>query len=211
MANRLIRKMPFLFLIAITACGGAEDEIESSVSTVVEAAKFEPIDSPQMFQASLEEIGNAKGSGFARFEVTFERTAFSDDCAASFLQVEGLAPDFSREELEEIIEDSYPERSASLDVYYRDGQIWFLEYGGKDIKGAINEGGRFRIVSGEYPRPQNCNFYVYEGQLEGKTIEGTFRYFVHSWDEEPRGSCHLESPFYGEVPASSYYPDPPPE
>ncbi len=209
MDTRLTRNIPFLLLLALSACGGTEDEIDQSVSAVVEAAKFEPIDSPRLFEESLQEIGNAKGYGFAKFEVTFERTTFSDDCEASFLQAEGFAPEIPVEELEEIIANGYPSRTAFLNVYYRGGEIWFLEYGDTDIKGAINEDGTFRIVSGEYPRPERCRFFVFEGQLEGDSMEGTFQYFIHSWDEEPTGRCHFESPFHGKASSGIYYPEPP--
>ncbi len=211
METRLKIKSSLLLLLALSACGGSNNEIDPSVSAVVEAAKFDPIDSPQLFQESFNEIGNAEDWGFAKFEVTFERTTFSDDCEPSFLQAEGLAPDLSVEDLDEIMENGYPKRTAFLNVYYRDGQIWFLEYGDKDIKGAINDDGTFRIVSGEYPRAERCHFFVFEGRLEGNSMEGTFQYYIHSWDEEPRGSCHFVSPFRGETDLAFYYPPNPPE
>ena len=214
-ARKTFTLIGFSIFPLLAACSGPDQDLDPRPSQTIQAAKFESIDSPTDFENALHETGNAQGHGYAQYKMIIDHTTFAGDCEASFMIAHefGANSQWSVEEVDELLDKGMGERTATPDVYYRDGQIWFLDFGpdDEDISGPINDDGQFRIVGGEYPRSAYCRFFIYEGQFnrEGETFDGVIRSVIHSWDEEPKGSCHAESPFHARMVKNFLPPDPP--
>lgn len=199
------------FGITLLSCGG--EDLAPEASQILNAARFESITSPSSFEFALIETGDAEGWGSAVFEMVYGRATYSEDCDPAFLLAHEFTVD-SRYTLEEVrgqIEAGVGERSGELDLYYHNGRLWFLHGGpdGEDIRGAINQDGRFRIVTGEYPSEKNYRFIVYEGEINGEALEGQCSSMIRS-SEKPSGTCSVSFPFRGRMSVvRTFSPDPP--